>query len=311
MTVRDSCSVATHTLPLPSASPSPPTPSHSPLPLPHHPHPPTPLCLSHTLPLTSASPSPLTPSHSPLPLPLHPHPPTPLCLSLTTHTLPLPSSSPSPPLSPFRSRYLHFVPTHTLHFTPSLALWNSACDLWDLHNITPITINNRPDIVNVEKVLRNNRVEDFQGDLGWDEQVDDEDKSGKDLAILITLPLLTRWSHLFFVEQANHHLILFSLSFTCSTPRPNGEASFSWLHLPLRFTLSRQRFWLDTRDIVAFARSLRRCCLVTSKTVGDSGVPVESTADTTTETEDERAVESEETGRVDEDDGGGCDAVSC
>ncbi|KAK2952722.1 hypothetical protein BLNAU_12371 [Blattamonas nauphoetae] len=63
--------------------------------------------------------------------------------------------------------------------TPSLALWNSACCLWDLHNFTPITIDNRTDIANVEKALHNNRVEDIQGNLGWDEQVDDEDKSGR------------------------------------------------------------------------------------------------------------------------------------
>ncbi|KAK2956329.1 hypothetical protein BLNAU_8696 [Blattamonas nauphoetae] len=71
-------------------------PSHCPLPLHHHPHPPTPLCLSspptpshshlpllttHALPLPSASPSPPAPAHSPLPLPLNPHPLTPLCLS--------------------------------------------------------------------------------------------------------------------------------------------------------------------------------------------------------------------------------------
>ncbi|KAK2953053.1 hypothetical protein BLNAU_12042 [Blattamonas nauphoetae] len=41
------------------------------------------------------------------------------------------------------------------------------------------TIDNRTDIVDVEKALRNNRVEDIQGDLGWDEQVDDEGESGR------------------------------------------------------------------------------------------------------------------------------------
>ncbi|KAK2963308.1 hypothetical protein BLNAU_1842 [Blattamonas nauphoetae] len=63
--------------------------------------------------------------------------------------------------------------------TPSLALWNSACYLWDLHNLTPIKIDNPTYIVNLEKVLHNNPVEEIQRDLRWDEQVEDEDKSSR------------------------------------------------------------------------------------------------------------------------------------
>ncbi|KAK2953035.1 hypothetical protein BLNAU_12024 [Blattamonas nauphoetae] len=113
--------------------------------------------------------------------------------------------------------------------------------------------------------LRNNRVEAIQGDLGWDEQVDDEGESGrmewlKDVDVdgltrflsehptlhkILTFSSLSLYAlagaFFFFVEQANNHRILFLLSLTRSSPRPRGEASFSWLHMPLRFPLSLQR----------------------------------------------------------------------
>ncbi|KAK2942641.1 hypothetical protein BLNAU_22459 [Blattamonas nauphoetae] len=42
-------------------------------------------------------------------------------------------------------------------------------------------------------------------------------------------------------------------------------------------TLSPQqpRLWSDTHHIIAFAHSMRRCCLVTARTVGDTRIPVE------------------------------------
>ncbi|KAK2955188.1 hypothetical protein BLNAU_9917 [Blattamonas nauphoetae] len=210
------------------------------------------------------APSPPTSSHSPLPLPRHPHPPTPLCLSHSTHTLPLPSASPSPP-TPSHSPLplpLHPHPptplclsltTHTLPLpsaspsppTPS----HSPLPLpHHPHPPTPLTTLDRKTKLSIAipaiSLLANPTSTALEG-----------------------------WTRLALIDlvgsSTSEHNDIKTDRLNDRTPtQPTSRLATSSPQSP--------RFRLDTHHIVAFALSMCRCYVVTPRTAGDTGVPVDS-----------------------------------
>ncbi|KAK2941477.1 hypothetical protein BLNAU_23624 [Blattamonas nauphoetae] len=259
---------------LPSASPSPPTPSHS-------------LCLSHsthTLPLPSASPTPPTPSHSPplsltthtlppplLPPPHYPHPPTP-CLSHSTHTLPLPSASPLHPHLPLPS---------ASHSTNTLPL-PSASPSPPTPSLSPLPLPHHPHPPTPSASPPTTLVVPRGGCCSFDAR-----------AMLDSTVFLLRFVCLvveFFALPSSlpsSWKIPFQTGIRVKecgemrTKRGRGGQTEETKHrhrwprdLPRRLRSRRDSGW--THDIVAFADSMHRYCLVTPRTAGDTEVPVDS-----------------------------------